>query len=542
MEGRAVARGSHRGRHLGRLPSVRTPTSPRDVTERRSASRIKPASRGWFVAAGLGLGAVVAAMSEGRTAGTRALLFAAGPLVGAAMGALVRRDRCSVCGGALPVRVLDGACPSCRNAIVAVVDGERRVELPLLSPRAAITDRPAHDVPYRAGGRAARDAEERALEQATRTDVEARVARLREDPAIAAALEDHDERELHRLVRARRRKARSIAEEVALDALLADPRRQLVPTRRPWLGARAGSGLVLTGARDQDKDDASFIAEQLLVVGTYPVAPLGSYLARRREDGGVDILGSLPLPTWMRVWRAAVGIPAAALVALSGWALAQSLFSRVHLLNGLDVPVTVRVDRELVRLPPGQRVVYTLARGAHHLVTRDAQGRIVEELDLSVPGGDALVVYDVAGAAPLASREVFYSQWGKPPQDLAAELIVGRRVLVKEGVEYAFVDAPRRLALNGELRTWEVTQSPAGWRGVVRAEGSDLEAVALIESVALAEPEYEDAVDAAATVIEEREGSEGARAFLGTLAARAPGSPAVKAAIERLDRPAPTAP
>jgi len=516
--------------------------SPVDAAERRSAARVKPASRAWFIVAGLGVGAIAAAVADARSPGARALMFAAAPLAGAAIGAWARRDRCSVCRAPLPLRVLDRACPACGNAIVTIVDGDRRVDLPAPAPGESIAGRSPGAAPYRAGSPAARDAAEEALDEASRTDVDARLKRLRQEPRIARALHDRDERELHRLVRARRQKSRSIAEEAALDALLADPRRQLAPSRRPWLGARAGCGLVLAGARDQDREDGSFIAEQLLVLGTYPVAPLGSYLARQRPDGGVDILGGLPMPGWKRLWRAAVVVPVVAATALAGHAWVASLSSKVHLLNGLDVPVLVTAGGETVRLAPGARVVHVLARGNQHLVAKDERGATLEEQDLDVPGGDALVVYDVVGAAPLVSREVFYTTSGRTPEDLQGEILVGRRVLIKANVEYAFVNAPRTIPGRADLRTWEVTERPGGWRGALEEDAWLPEKIALIEAVALAEPENEDAVNAAVAAIAQRDGTEIARAFIAKLSARAPGSAAVNVAAERLRRNPSTAP
>jgi hypothetical protein len=294
---------------------------------------------------------------------------------------------------------------------------------------------------------------------------------------------------------------------------------------------------VLSGARDRDADDGSFIADQFLVLGTYAIAPLASYVARRREDGGVEILGRVPLPFWKRVWRAAVALPTVAVLAFFAHAYAASLSSKVHLINALDITVTVASGGESVRLAPGAREVRDLAKGRHHLVAKDERGVTLEEQDVDVPGGDVLVAYNVLGAGPIIAREIFYTRDFAAPKDLRGELILGQRTLVRENVTYPFVEPPHEIPGNADVRTWQVTQLPGGWRRAIeelREDGRQLDAIKLVEAVSLAEPENEEAALAAAFAIAERDGLDGARAHLARLSARSPGSAAVRAAEERL--------
>ncbi len=502
-----------------------------------TAVRVKHRSRAWFVAAGI-IPGVSYAVIGGAAASVSCAVMLGCALTGLAAGAWLLRDRCSACGASLPLRVFDESCASCGAVIVGVEDDGRQTDLPTAARRGAPADRPESATPYRAGSVAARDAAEAALDAASRTDVDARKKRLREDPKIARALRDHDEHALVTLILERRKKARSIAEEAALDALLADPRRHLEPKKRPWLGARASSGLVLSAPRDHDADDGSFVAEQLLVLGGYSIVPLASYVVRRREKG-VEILGRVPLPFWKRLWRAAVALPVAAGLALGAQVFAASRVSNVHLINALDIAVTVSADGETMRLAPGARDVHMLAKGRHHLVAKDERGATIEEQDIDVPGGSALVVYNMLGASPIVAREVFYSQAPTGPNDLQQELFVGQRVLVKENVEYPFVDALREIPGRADLRTWQVTQLPGGWQralAALRENGHHLEAITLAEAVSMAEPENEDAVTAAVDAITERYGAGAARAHLEKLAARSPGSAAVRSAQEKLRR------
>lgn len=220
-------------------------------------------------------------------------------------------------------------------------------------------------------------------------------------------------------------------------------------------------------------------------------------------------------------------------------AYVSSRSSKVHLINALDIAVTVAADGQAVRLGPGSRQVRVLSRGRHHLVAKDERGATLEEQDLDVPGGDALVAYNVLGAGPLIAREVFYTQREKAPDGLGREIFIGHRILVKENVTYPFVDIPEKIPGSADLRTWQVTQLPGGWRGALgalRERGERLDALALVEAVSVAEPEDPDAVRIAADTIAEHAGVDAAREHLKRLAARAPGSAAVRAAEDSLRR------
>jgi hypothetical protein len=485
------------------------------------------------------LPAIAALVLGWGTAGVREALLTAGVLAGAAIGVQARRDRCSGCGAILPLRVLDESCSVCGRAIPGIDDGgdlARRVR------KGVIKERGEKSSPYRAGAaaRAERDAAEEQESLAFRTDAYGHELRLRADPRVAAAIQGRDELGLYRLLRDRRRKARSIAEEFAIDTILADPRRSLEPGVRPWLGVRAGTGLLLRDARHPLADDGSFVADQTLVIGTYTVAPLAAYLVCRAERGGVEVLGRVPLPFGKRLWRAAAAMPAVAALAFGGWTYAKGRSSAVHFVNGLDVPVTVEAGRLSILLAPGAREVRVLSRGKHPLVTRDARGEVIEGQELDVPGGDPVVVYDVLGAAAIEAHEVYYAREGDPvPKDLRHELHATQRSIVVEDVAYAFVNSPHEIPGRGTLRAFQVTQIPGGWHAAVDAlfaAGRKAEAVKLATDVSLAEPDDIVAVTTAVELIASGDGIAAARAHLVKVAERSPISPAVRAAEDTLRR------
>ena len=457
---------------------------------RPSALRVEHGNRAGFLLAGAVAGAIATVVAgKGSPAPVHWLWLAGGAYLGDAIGTRRRRDHCSACQAVLRLQVFDEACPSCGACLTGALDNDgRRRDLPGAPPAPRVGERDAGPTPYRRSAAGERDAADAAERLARRSDVDARVIKLRAEPKIARALRDHDDEALHRILTARRRKATSIAEEMAIDRVRTDPRRALEPRRnRPWLGLADETGLVLYGARDEDPEDGTFVASQVLVIGSHAVAPLAAYVVRRRTGGGVDVIGRVPLSFSHRLWRAIVLVPAVLVAVLGVRAGILGMTSTVYLVNALDVPITVRAGREDVPVRAGSTETRTLLRGRQHLLARDGRGNPIEEQDVDVPGGDALVAYNVLGAAPIVAQEVYFSTGGTAPPDLGHKSLAGQRAVVLEGVGYPFVAAPREIRGRGTQRTWEVTQQLGGWRASVRLlreEGRRADAEALAAAVA----------------------------------------------------------
>jgi hypothetical protein len=497
-----------------------------DVSAAAVVVRKYPRNRFWGLFLGFFGAIIVALVAADQSPALPIIAF--GVVLGGIAAVIIGPDRCSGCRARLPLQVLDTACPSCGRVIVGVESGGGVVRL----PEPALRTVAETNVPYRASAAAARDAAEAVEALAARRDIEGLKKKLEAEPAIAAAIKARDDLALHRLLRERRRKAKTVAEEEATRAVFTDPRRRLEPNKRPWLGVRKSTGLLLASPRDRDDSDASFIADQLLVVGTFPVVPLGAYLVRRPDASKIEVLGRVTLSWWKRLWRGVVFAIAAVPVAFGVNAVIARLSGPLNLVNPLDVAVIIDVDGEPVRLEPGARTARDLRRGRHHVVTKTERGDQIDAVDVDVPGGDAFVVYDVLGAEAFVVHEVAYSQYGAAPRELHHELVV-LRTFAREDVKYVLVQPPEKVRSYVEFVAWAVAQVPNHWRGAAGAlaeTGHAEDAAKLVAAVSLAEPEDAAAAATAVHTIARAAGVERARAFVEVLAAQAPGSPATAAA------------
>ena len=151
---------------------------------------------------------------------------------------------------------------------------------------------------------------------------------------------------------------------------------------------------------------------------------------------------------------------AAAVVVLFIAALAVNWYKTghraVHVVNGLDLPVTMQVvGGRSVQVFPNQRVALGVSEGAHHAIVT---GAIQEEFDFYVSGGLAdryagkiARVINPGGAALLARKQLVYGRGaGKPPDMLA--FYYGRQYMELEGVDFAFEPLPKTVTLEGRVQ------------------------------------------------------------------------------------------
>lgn len=87
-------------------------------------------------------------------------------------------------------------------------------------------------------------------------------------------------------------------------------------TRAPGLGTLNGVGTMLYGSRDR-RDDGTYVATRYFTVLFLPVLPLGSYRVAPAGESSWYFLGKVPLGPIARLWRAAVPLTIAAIIAIS---------------------------------------------------------------------------------------------------------------------------------------------------------------------------------------------------------------------------------
>lgn len=334
--------------------------------------------------------------------------------------------------------------------------------------------------------------------------VRARAAGLDRWPDAMRELEAGRGFAAHAKLLARRRIA--AAERAALDRVLADPRLFVEPAKPPSLGRLNGLGTGMYGRASPDREDGTYVKTRCVSAFWIPILPLDRWLVQDADGGGWYFLGKVPSDRGTRSLRAA-GLAAlglvASIVAFAIWWAGSH--AEMHLLNGLDVPAELFVDDEPARLVhPGGRESFEISTGSHRMRCVVA-GRTVDERTERVIDAD-LVVYNVAGSAPLYVEEIEYFQEGsgtrsdEKEREPGFELLAGRVFTHRSSVHYVLEDPPERISLSRGRQT-EVRRHAAvaegGWRasvGIAEEMGDAERAASVAEAVALAQIEDADVV------------------------------------------------
>lgn len=183
-------------------------------------------------------------------------------------------------------------------------------------------------------------------------------------------------------------------------ALLADRRLFLVSlTEPPRVGLSRGIGSALWGDQDPDHDDETSITTQWLIA-VIPFLPYRQLLIHRQRDHKV-LLGQVPLgPAARSVQLALKGALLAALLVLGVYSGVYSRYQPIHLVNGLDAPVTVHLGDVTETVPALDWRRITIKDGAHDLVISQ-DGETLEARELAVSSRWDVMVLNLGGAAAL---------------------------------------------------------------------------------------------------------------------------------------------
>jgi tetratricopeptide (TPR) repeat protein len=327
--------------------------------------------------------------------------------------------------------------------------------------------------------------------------------RFSTEPSIAAAISRGDGFALMSALRERRAARRGPGEERALDAILARRRLFTAPVgSAPALFTFNGIGSRIYG-RSDPAPDGSYVGTLFFTLLYLPIWPIAQYLVAS-EGSRYLFLGKVPLSATLKVWRVAVLALTVALVGAAGYgSWSGGRTARVHLLNGLDVPVVVEAPGVRVELPPteGHRAV-VLPTGRGHLRSRTTDGRLLEELDVEIPARTPLVAYSVLGTAPLVIEGIFYGPAAAARTTRTrVDVYAGRSFTAERSVSWVFEAAPQKLQVReqGEIRT-RAWAPQGGWRaaiGMLEHERRDKDAARLARAVLEATPRAEGVLDRA---------------------------------------------
>jgi hypothetical protein len=182
-----------------------------------------------------------------------------------------------------------------------------------------------------------------------------------------------------------------------------------------------------------------------------------------------------------------------------GWLLSGIVRQNVWLVNGLGVPVKIEIAGRSINVVAGGRTSAWLATGPHDVRVSTAHG-VIEESPVVIPNG-ALVVYNVAGAAPLYTESVYYTSGQNADPHPSFTFHGGERWIVRDDVHYVFEPSPATLSVNkssGFTRRYRFDVADGGWPTSVNyLAGHDraLQAIQICRVVAVAQPEEKRAAD-----------------------------------------------
>lgn len=335
---------------------------------------------------------------------------------------------------------------------------------------------------------------------------DATAERLVRDGAIAKAIQSRRPSQIHAAMENKFRHAKSPGDHAALWRALENRRLFAEPIRKaPGMSTVNGIGMRLSGAQDRDPQDGSYISTLFFTLLFIPIWPVRQYLVSDAGRGAWSFQATVPMSRLHKRWRkivAGVGIAGALLIGLN--LLNRETSDEVHFLNGLEVPVTIAGagDSSFIVQPQGM-ITRELDSGSHHILVRD-KGTVLEELDVDVPGGTDLVVYNVLGAAPLYVNDVAYAGEDVSPAEAEARSrfasLAGPTWVVRDDVDYVFENPPETVPLGrkGEISLKRsVGMGAGGWRSAVghlATDGKMGAAAALARRIALLESTARDAL------------------------------------------------
>ncbi|HET9553875.1 MAG TPA: hypothetical protein VFP50_12970 [Anaeromyxobacteraceae bacterium] len=306
------------------------------------------------------------------------------------------------------------------------------------------------------------------------------------DPAIRKAVERGDPFKVYRALFWAKLLRRLPEHRRTIDALLASRRAFARPLAgKPWLGTFNSVGATLLGKAEPEPDGSHIATHCVVVLFAVPLFPLGAYVVAGGGRTGLSSSWTLfaRAPLSLGAWLWSRGVALAAAVAVAGGALGAFHASRhhdLHVLNGFGRPLLVQVGPAALTVPAGQRAVINLPVGRHEARARAEGGGELEPLQLDVAAGGDLLVWNVAGAAPLVRTEVPYYK-EKPPADEepARKIHCGDEVVRIPKVDDAFKDSPHQVSMSeGQKRVVRRHVDVAREQGM---DGADLCAFVLLD-------------------------------------------------------------
>jgi hypothetical protein len=349
---------------------------------------------------------------------------------------------------------------------------------------------------------------------------------LSKDPLLAPILNNNRGAKLHDALRARLALENNATRKRLIEEVLANRRWFLEPiAKAPSLSTVNGIGTMLYGESEKEPD-GTHIATLCFVFFFIPLVPIAQYLVQSMGGRKWTFYGKVPTSKTVKRWRQVVALGAVA----AGLAIAFSVMegrghSNVHFVNGLDVPVKIQAGKLSLRVAANDRVMKRMKKDSYSVRVTTDDGRLIEEEKVAVPGAYDVVAYNVLGAAALYQQPVTYTTARLPGESKDEPVFaVGKRFIAEDHVNFVFSEPPSTISMSkGQMSTtrhrFDVARG--GWKlsaAILLSQKRPEDAARLVEAVAALQPNHENTMMVATTVVERARGPAGMAAFVSKLA------------------------
>ena len=294
---------------------------------------------------------------------------------------------------------------------------------------------------------------------------------LLQEPDVRKAIRSGSPLRVHGALSAKAR-ALSTADRRDIQPVLDDQRLFAEEVAAPTLSRINGVGTTMAGT-ERRAPDGSYIKTQAVSVFWIPLLPLRQFWVTDADEGWY-FHGQVPMSAAARRWRTGAwcALGAAILIALGAFWHAGRV-ADVHVANGFDVPLTVRLGDETLRVEPHETTTIEVPARDLRVSASTVDGLLLEELDVEVPGRSDAVVYNPLGAAPVFKREIVYSSNtlramlpGPEPETVPPS---GTSWDVFEDIEYVFQPPPKSISTRSrkDVSRYQVICEAGGWKTTV---------------------------------------------------------------------------
>src|SRR6188768_434597 len=258
-------------------------------------------------------------------------------------------------------------------------------------------------------------------------------------PSLARAIERGRPHAVYRALFWLRLLGKAGQDAALVGELLANRRLFIQPLDgAPTMVTFNGFGSSAYGQAEADPGDGSFILTVYLVAIFVPIYPFSAYLVRRAEKGW-SFFGKVPLSGTSYLWQRAIALAGLVTVLFGGVkALGAMRYNTVQLVNGLPVPVAVKVGKEPPVLVGTNHVEKVRAEVGMQEIVVKLDGRVIERGKLEVKRGYDVDAWNVLGAAMLYRGDVVYTAQDSSAtasEQRAPELQCGERSVLLDGID-----------------------------------------------------------------------------------------------------------